>query len=526
MSDCQVLIVGGRSTGLMMACELARRGVAVRIIDRSPGIDPHVRANLLHSRTLEIFQGLGLDEEVTDGSIEERCIRLFANGQPVSETPHAPIDSPFPFGMSQSQAHTEAVLERRLASLGVRVERSVELTALEQDDSGVVATVVDAVGQAERVGAAWLVGCDGAHSATRHLSGCAFYGEGDPYPYALTDAVVEGELDEGTGYAFLHDEGDLFIFSTLPEGRRLVCASLARGDAPEGAPTLELLQQLVDRRGLPGLQLSDPRWLTYFRISYRLAPHYREGRVFLAGDAAHIHSLLAGQGMNVGIQDAFNLGWKLAGVIHGVLPDAWLESYEIERRAVGEQVVEMTKQATEQFERYAGLSDAERARLVEHMLVPDTDRLNAARHLQQVDVDYGKSPLSQAGEGDFEAGPAPGAQAPDATGIRWNDTETSLYRQLGSGKAHLLLFEGSGGSTPEERKRALEAVRPHIAWVEPCVVSRTPRADVAPATRIEDPDGGMHDRYGATERCAYLVRPDGYVATRTVGWSGVVEPVM
>jgi len=137
----KVLVVGGRTTGLMMASELARRGIPVRCIDKSPGIDPHVRANLLHSRTLEIFQGLGLDEQATLGSVSEVGFVFYRDGQRVGESPHAPIDSPFPFGMSQSQAHTEATLEAHLEALGGTVERDVTLTALAQDEDGVRVTL-------------------------------------------------------------------------------------------------------------------------------------------------------------------------------------------------------------------------------------------------------------------------------------------------------------------------------------------------------------------------------------------------
>ena len=519
MAEAPVLVVGGRTTGLMMSSELARRGVPVRIIDQSAGIDPHVRANLLHSRTLEIFLGLGLDEQATNGSFPEKGVCLYANGILKGAQRHEPIDSPYPYGMSQSQAHTESVLERHLNAHGVHVERSVELTAITQNEHAVRATVRHQDGKEEVLETPWLIGCDGAHSTTRHLTGCAFPGDRDPYPYVLADVIVQGELEDHEGYLFLHDEGDLFIFSTLPERRRLICANMSPDYPPTESPTLNFMQSLVNRRGLPGLKLSDPRWLTNFRINYRLAPHYRHGRIFLAGDAAHIHSLVAGQGMNTGIQDAFNLAWKLALVTHGIVPESWLDTYESERRKVGEEVVSMTRTVTEETELFVELSGIERERLIAHMFVPESERLKAARHLQEVDLDYRASPLSFEGEGTFDRGPHPGAQAPDATPIMVNGTETSLYRFLGGVNHRLLLFTGHKRPLPTTGlENALRVAEGHHHWIDTCVVTPDEPLNLEshiPVTQIKDPSGSLHQRFGAEEPSLYLLRPDGYVAYRS-----------
>lgn len=516
-----VLVVGGRTTGLMAATELARRGIAVRIIDKSPGIDPHVRANLIHSRSLEIFMGLGLSEQMTEGSFAELGMRVYSNGRLTGEMRHTPIDSPFPFGMSQSQAHVEAVLEARLAQFGVAVERSVELLALEQDEHCVHARLRDATGHEELVQSPWLVGCDGAHSAVRQLTGCSFPGESDPYPYMLADVLVEGDLTEQEGHIFLADEGELFVFSTLPEGRRLLCANLPAGTEVNGAPTLEQIQAVVAQRGLSGLRISDPRWLSYFHIGYHLAPHYRLGRIFLAGDAAHIHSLLAGQGMNTGIQDAYNLAWKLALVIQQQAPLEWLDSYEIERKAVGSAVVRMTREATEKTELYAGLSAGERERLLAHMFVPEQERLQAARHLQEVDLDYLESPLSLDKEGTFAAGPRAGSQAPDASPLLLGGDKTSLYKIPVGIKFRQLLFSGRDTDTPapELIQAATDALTTYGALIDVFIVVASDRVPLdglpAEVTLIVDPESAMHRRYGADTACLYLIRPDGYVAYRS-----------
>jgi 2-polyprenyl-6-methoxyphenol hydroxylase-like FAD-dependent oxidoreductase len=522
-----VLVIGGRTTGLMMASELARRGVPVRCIDKSSGIDPHVRANLLHSRTLEIFLGLGLAERATEGSIAEEGILFYTNGELAGKSPHQPIDSPFPFGMSQSQAHVETVLEAHLAGLGVAVERGVELTGIQQDGAGVSVTLKREDGSEETVHSHWVVACDGAHSKVRHLTGCAFPGESDPFPYLLGDVVVDDDLERGKGHVFLHDSGELYLFSTLPGERRLICANLAAGQSVEGAPTLEELQSVVSQRGLPSLRLSDPRWLSYFHINYRLAPHYRQGRIFLAGDAAHIHSLLAGQGMNTGIQDAYNLGWKLAQVARQQAPVQLLDSYEIERRKVGEDVVTMTQEITGTLEHYAALSAQERTKLVAHMFTPEPERLSAARHLQEVDLNYGTSPLSLEPGGEFSGGPAAGSQAPDAKPLLFNGKSINLFHLEAPTGYRLYLFQGilRKAGQREIEQTAADAISRYGDWLEVCFITieepdSTGYAAV-PLTIIGDPEAAMHNKYGADSSCLYLVRPDGYIAYRSKGFDSI-----
>ena len=530
MNDHAVLVVGGRTTGLMMAAELARHGVAVRIIDRSPGIDPHVRANLLHSRTLEIFEMLGIADATIEGSYPERGIRIYVNGSLAGVSQHAPIDSRFPFGMSQSQAHTEAVLEAHLSDFGVSVERSVTLSRLQQDDDAVVATLVHDDGTEETCETPWLIGCDGAHSTVRHSMGWAFPGDADPYAYLVADVVVEGDLVEEEGYVCLHDEGDLFIFSTLPEGRRLIAANLPKGSIAR-APTLYEMQRLVDERAFRGLRLSDPRWLSSFHIHYRLAPHYRGGRIFLAGDAAHVHSLLGGQGMNTGIQDAHNLAWKLALVVKGTVPESWLDSYEIERRQVGEAVLATTKQVTEETELFANLPSAGRERLVAHMFVPEAKRLEAAEHLQEVDLDYRQSGLCFEPEPFFASGPSVGTRAPDASPV-WVHGQPGRFTELLRGTRHQLLFfaglesDRARGAIPEDMiVVAREVLETEGHWIDGRIVVLDP----SPVDRLRgiptvgDPEGAMHARYGAHRACLYLIRPDGYVAFRSAKLDGLCD---
>ncbi|WP_422037983.1 FAD-dependent monooxygenase [Roseibium sp.] len=514
----KVLVVGGRTTGLMMASELARRGIPVRCIDKSPGIDPHVRANLLHSRTLEIFQGLGLDAQATRGSVSEIGFVFYRDGQRVGESPHAPIDSPFPFGMSQSQAHTEATLEAHLEALGGTVERDVSLTALTQDEDGVTVTLRCGGEREETARYQWVIACDGAHSSVRHLAGDAFPGDADDIPYILGDVLIDGDedLEPDKGHVFFHEDGVLFAFTRLPGNRHFLVASLAAEIGTEGTPTLQQLQAIVSERAAMSLRLHDPHWLGFFRINYRLVPRYRQDRIFLAGDAAHVHSLLAGQGMNTGIQDAHNLAWKLAQVVRGRAPAQLLDTYETERRIVAEEILETTRKITETMESYAGLPQQDRETFISHLYTPEAARLDAARHLQEIDLDYGASPLSVTPADDDQRGPRPGTRAPDATDLVFNGQTTSLFRLPADDQYRLFLFCGTLNSPPVEVLRdAAIASEEFAQWLTPYIVGGKTAAGAFPDLAvINDPEGNMHRIYGADNPCICLVRPDGYVAYR------------
>lgn len=514
-----VLVVGGRTTGLMMSAELARRDVQIRCIDKSPGIDPHVRANLLHSRSLEIFQSLGLDEDITLGSVPEKGFVFYHNGELVGDSPHARVDSPFPFGLSQSQAHCEAVLEAHLSNLGVEVERSITLTDLSQDEEGVTVTLLHDSGLEEICRYDWVVACDGAHSAIRHLIGTAFSGDIDSVPYILGDVSITGDEDlaPDKGHVFFHDKGELYFFTRLPSNRHFVVASLDRGSHTNGTPPLEKLQTIVAERAGPHRHLSDPNWLGYFRISYRLASRYRHDRVFLAGDAAHVHSLLAGQGMNTGLQDAHNLAWKLTLVAQRMASVEILDSYEIERKPVANQVIETTRQITNTMEAYAGRLKKEQIDYISQLITPETERLGAARNLQEVDLDYSASPLSLTLGDAFPGGPEAGTRAPDAEDLTFAGMSTNLFSISADLQYRLFFFCGEPEiSTMAEIKQAAESAGRFSTWLKPYIVTKGGLAEsFSNFATIVDGRGNMHRKYSVDDPCIYLIRPDGYVAYRS-----------
>src|SRR5262245_4013763 len=521
-----VLVVGAGPTGLTMACELARHGAPVRIVDKRPEIDPHCRATGIHCRTLEVFHDLGIVDEIVAAGRPFLAFNEYINGRHVARHPTGGVDSPYPFTLQLQQCLTEEILEGLLSRLGVAVERGTELLALKEHPDRVSATLRHRDGREENIDTPWLIGCDGAHSTVRHLTHQTFPGQEDPHQYVLTDVNLEGDITPDEGHGFLHDSGVLYLFP-LPRGRTLVVATLATlHDDTTEPPSLEMIRALLtERAALAGVRVSDPQWLSYFRINYRLARHYRHGRrTFLAGDAAHVHSPVGGQGMNTGIQDAYNLAWKLALVARDLAPPALLDSYEVERRAVAKDVIKTTRMMTERFEAFGQLSAAERERLYVNVVVPETEARRIAQHMEELDVDYRKSPIcAEGGNGKrLAAGPHAGAEALDAGPLLREDQRLTLFDLLRGPRHTLLLFPGarSGNASWLRLARLADATqRAHAGLVAAHLVARPGAAvpsDLPAGTSVVvDAEGVLHRRYGAQAECVYVIRPDGYVAYRS-----------
>jgi 2-polyprenyl-6-methoxyphenol hydroxylase-like FAD-dependent oxidoreductase len=529
LKGSDVLIVGGRTTGLMLAIRLRRQGLSVRVADSSPSIDPHSRATLLHSRSLELLENLGIVEEIVTHGQDLRGMRLFVDGAFVMEAEHPPVDSPYPYGIAYSQVRIERLLEERLNDLGVEVERSTALLALEQDTASVRARLGHADGTESMAEASWLVGCDGAHSTTRHLLGIDFPGWQSRYPYMLADVVVENDKPSHAFFSFLHGEGSLYFF-ILDGGRRQIVAGLPEGHPTEGHPNLAEVQALVDRRSGGDYRLSDPRWLAYFRISYRLAERYRQGRVFLAGDAAHLNSLVGGHGMNTGIQDACNLAWKLTLANRGLVSNAFLDSFEAERRPVAKEMISGSCDMTEPGEAYPTMTTDEREALINGFRMNSDDLMAFRRNFEELDLDYGESPLSR-DEGQGLPGEVrPGLEARNLDGLQHNGQTCDLFSLLGGPKHTLLIFAGE--EDEEERAASLlPSADANPSWIESfLVVSRATARDLPKSTTlIIDPESRLAHRYGMQKGGLYLIRPDGYVAyrgTEAGGLARYLEEVM
>ncbi|MFF4404992.1 FAD-dependent monooxygenase [Streptomyces sp. NPDC001262] len=340
-----VVVVGAGPVGLVLACELLQQDVPVRILDAERGHSQHSRATVVWPRLLELLRRI----DVTD--------RLAAEGQRIQGvqyfSDHAPLgtawlnrlqETPYPFAVGIPQSRTEDILEQRLHELGGKVERGCTLTALDTSGPLPVARFTQPGGITEDITASWLVGADGAHSTVRKLLGIPFDGERLSVCFAITDAALSGNIAPDLVSYCYTPQGSLAL-GPVGNGVQRVAVSVPPETAGE-EPGREFFQRIVSERGPGGVELGELRFSTTFHVNIRTAEYFRSGRCFLAGDAAHIMSPAGAQGMNTGLQDAFNLGWKLAAVARGRMEESALDSYGVERRAAAHAVTRSTSLQT------------------------------------------------------------------------------------------------------------------------------------------------------------------------------------
>lgn len=415
----KVLIVGAGPVGLTLACELARYRIGVRLIDRAPRATQTSKALVVWSRTLELMDRMGCTEAFLAAGLRARGATLRAGGRVLGGPDFYDIASPYAFGLMIPQRDTERLLAEHLGSFGVTVEREVELLAFAQTPDGVEARLSHADGRQESVTTPFLLGCDGAHSAVRHGLGLAFRGSAQGDEWLLADICLAGDGAPPSDAiaVYLHRDGPFVIFP-IPGGRARVVATIGRADGrPKPDPTLAEVQALVSARTGTGIQVSDPVWLSRFRIHERKVSEYGRGRVFLAGDAAHIHSPAGGQGMNTGMQDAVNLAWRLALVLRGEAVPTLLDSYSPERNAVGETVLRNAGRLTALATLANPAAQAVRNRALRWLLGLHAVRRRMAATMSEIEIGYPGSPLSVgAGAGrrwrpEDSDGPPPGAGA-------------------------------------------------------------------------------------------------------------------
>jgi 2-polyprenyl-6-methoxyphenol hydroxylase-like FAD-dependent oxidoreductase len=438
----QALLAGAGPVGLTLAGELTRYGVAVRIVDQAPQRSDKSKALVIWSRTLELLDRSGCTPAFISAGMKIHAANIVAGGEQIAHVSLCNIASPYNFALALPQSDTERLLEEHLARLGVNVERQTELTAFTSDPSGIRATLRRPDGGEESAEAEWLLACDGAHSLIRRGLGLSFSGETLPSDWVLADCHLQGyPFPESEIAVYWHQDGVLAVFP-ISSGRFRVIADVPAGGADQPAmPTLEQVQALIAGRGPRGCRASAPNWLAGFRINERKVADYRSGRVFLLGDAAHIHSPAGGQGMNTGMQDAFNLAWKLALVCARICPAPLLDSYSVERSGVGDTVLKaagrLTKLATLRNHGIQAIRN-----LVAHVAFG----LAPVRHLladamSETSLGYAHSPLNGPGL-HFVPGPLPGERVAPVAGQpavgTGNTPRFSLFADANEGTTRLL----------------------------------------------------------------------------------------
>ncbi|MFC7330727.1 FAD-dependent monooxygenase [Marinactinospora rubrisoli] len=466
----QVIIVGGGPVGLWLAAELRLADVPVTVLEARRERDPHSKALTIHPRTIEVlaFRGAA-DRLLAEG------VRL-PNGHfggLDDRMDFAVLDTPFPFTLVLPQAHTEELLEERALALGVRIRRGHRVTGLTQHADSVTVRAESATGPYS-LEAAYVVGCDGTRSTVRAAAGIDFPGTDATVWGWLGDVVLDDPPAAG-GFSACTPDGGVMIVP-LPGGAHRLVGSDPTNIRPDwpGELTLDELRATVRRVAGTDFGMRDPQWLSRFGNATRQAAQYRSGRVLLAGDAAHMHFPTGGVGLNVGIQDATNLGWKLAATVRGRAADTLLDSYHAERHPVGADLLLSTRAQTALMTAFTQEGQALRALLSRFVAtVPEFSR-ELAERLSGLAVSY---PPTTA-----DAHPLTGRRAPD---LRFAGSEATLFTLLYPGRPVLLDLAGDTADTPE-------------GAAEPALTTHR-----AP---LHDPPAGWENVRAA------VIRPDGHVA--------------
>ncbi|MDB5906616.1 MAG: pcpB [Massilia sp.] len=400
--DTDVLIVGAGPTGLMLANQLVRQGIRVVIIDRNSGPSVQTKALGVHARTLEIYSHLGIAEEAVELGKRATGLNWWVRGQRAARVPLGDIGldmSPYPFILILGQDDNERLLGKRLRSSGNDIQWNMNLVELEQTHEGVTAKIEQAGGRMQEIAAKWVAGCDGPHSAVRHLCNIDFVGA--PYEkfYFVADTYVTGPMVSDELNAFLWERGFHLFFPMRGANHWRIVGIVPPELRTRDKIDFDAVEPFVRKEVGTALAFQECTWFSTYHVHHRRAARFRDRRCFLLGDAAHIHSPVGAQGMNTGLQDAYNLAWKLALVIPGHADEDLLDSYDLERAPVAKRLLETTDRAFTFLVSDRWLADAFRTRILPRALAIamrlDRMRRLAFRAISQIGIRYPRSPLSQ-----------------------------------------------------------------------------------------------------------------------------------
>jgi 2-polyprenyl-6-methoxyphenol hydroxylase-like FAD-dependent oxidoreductase len=510
--ETEVLIVGAGPTGLVLALWLAHRGIRLRIIDAAPEPGTTSRALAVHARILEFYDQIGLAREIAGRGLKMSGARLWAGGRERGRVFFGDRGeemgeglSPFPYVLIFPQDEHERLLIRRLKELGVTVERPLALAGFEQTGAPgaerVTARLRRPDGSEEVAAARFLAGCDGAHSAVRDGLATGFPGGTYSHVFYVADVEARGPAMNGELNLGLDEAEFLAIFPLKgAEGDGMKRARFIGTVKPDAESRHDLGFDDVSHRLIDSLSLRVERvnWFSTYRVHHRVAGHFRQGSVFLAGDAAHIHSPVGGQGMNTGIGDAVNLAWKLAAVLRGRASPAILESYEPERIAFARRLVATTDRAFQLILAEGPLARFARRRLTSWLL-PKLFRFAAVRRqmflaISQIAISYRGSPLAAGWAGRLQ----PGDRLP------W------LSQPMG--------FQTLGPEAPAaDNYAALKSLdwQVHVYGIASPAQHRAAAEAGLPLYRFDWSEAAA--RAGLERDALYLIRPDGYIGLAAAG---------
>jgi 2-polyprenyl-6-methoxyphenol hydroxylase-like FAD-dependent oxidoreductase len=496
--DTDVLIVGAGPTGLMLANQLGRRGVRTLIVDRHSGPSLQTRALGVQARTMEIYSKLGIIDRALELGKRGTGANIWAEGRKMARVPLGEAGqsvTPYPFILILGQDDNERIMGDKLRDWGISVQWNTELVGLEQESRHVTAALKLPDGTTRKITAAWVAGCDGARSAVRELCGITFPGAPYEHVFFVADTVVTGTMVADEVNVYLWRSGFHLFFPMRGEDHWRIVGIVPPILRGRDDVTFEHVIPSLRGEAGAGLSFKTCTWFSTYRISHRSASRFRDRHCFLLGDAAHIHSPVGAQGMNTGLQDAYNLGWKLALVVSGQADAALLDSYEEERVPVARRLLNTTDRAFRLVvsdSRLAGLLRTQiLARIAAFAMSRERIQRAAFRVVSQTGIHYRTSPLSKSLEGLPTGAPRAGDRFPWLRlKLQANGPVDDLFQKLDDTRLNLIVM---GQLSPAEGALDLgDLLRIHAIPVDPFNDAELARAQVPRPS-------------------FYLVRPDGHI---------------
>lgn len=511
-----VLVAGAGPTGLTLAAQLAAFGASVRVVDRRAVPGRESRALVVQPRTLEVLRPIGVTQALLDRGDRAARVQLHLDGRDLA-MPFPDIeadDTAYPFLLVLRQAEIEAALMGHLAAQGRSVEWGTELLSYRGDETGVVGVLRHPSGRTALMRARYLVGCDGADSTVRRQAGVAFRGGEYRRSVLLADIDLDGDLADQAAHVFVGRKGVLILVAVGEHARwRLLVVQPSRAAAGATAPAADDVRAIVQTASGGRIWARKVAWTALIPLQHRLAATFRSGRAFLAGDAAHVHSPAGAQGMNSGIQDAVNLGWKLALAAQGAASEALLDTYSAERRPVARVVLALThalfwiETADNPVVRRARVVLAPLAVSMALRLAPLPTLGFRAIGQQWVRYPHGLAAVD--GLPKLRHGPGAGHRLPDLPLVR-DQVPCRLHEALATPGFHLLLC-GPPHRWDLRRLARFQERYGSLAGVHRLGTGPLPG-------QLYDPSGAALARLGASNGAQYLVRPDGHVGYRCAGF--------
>lgn len=510
VNQIDVLVVGAGPVGLFAANELKRHGLNCRIIDKKNGLSDKSKALGLHIRSLLMFENTGFFEEVIKRGVSCDYLVAKASGKTIAEVGFNILPDTLDYMIMLAQNETESIFYQALLDKQIPVEWQSELINYQQNQHQVLAEIKKENGEIETVNARWLLACDGGRSKVRDISGVSFEGGDYDTHWWLADVHIDWHYPLNKLIMYFSEKGPIACFPLAEKRYRLVMKASSDWDFNQD-PGLEQIKQALLERSHENITVYDPIWISRFYIHHRQISHYRHENIFFAGDAAHIHSPLGAQGMNTGLQDIYNLVWKLALVQKKLADESILKSYHEERYPVGKQVVFITDKMTRAMAIKSPFLIAVRNQIVRMISSFKTPRKMLLSHLSQLKINYRKSPIVENHANGIKAGDLMPNMA-----LFKDLQKVSLLQMLEGTQHHLLIFTGTHAVDVHSLNAVVQDIQSKYSQQITCWIiinaDFNPQHVQVNCEVLQDRFNNAHKHFGFKKSAFCLIRPDQYLA--------------